>query len=886
MPFLSRLSSLSRHFFQRQQREKELDEELRSVLELLTEQKMREGMSLEEARRAAKVELGGIEQVKESVREARTGAWLDTLGRDVRYGLRTLRKNPGFTATAVITLALGIGATTAIFSFLDAWLIKPLPYPQPDRLLVLLSHNEKQGWTSHGVTSNADFLDFQKQSTSFEQLAGWTQRDFSVTGGGPPVLVDGGQVTWNYFQTLAAEPLLGRTFTPEEDAPGAPHVAVISEGLWRSRFAGNPAIIGKDIAIGDEPYSVVGVMRGTFQFPLMGVANLWTPLALSEKERADHGSSSFMLFGRLKPGVTRAQAAAETAAIFAEYAKQYPQTNTNVTTLLSPMAVEIQSEEGAEEIAICLCVTGLILLIACVNVATLTLAKASRRVRELAVRGAFGATRQRLVRQLLTESLLLFLFGAATGTLFGLWGMRWIENAIPAHIRGYIVNYGHVSMDLTTLAFTLGITLVCGVAFGLVPAFGNSRIDINSVLKSASAQGSASRGHARLRRVFVSSEIGLAVVVLIVATLLVKSFVISMLASPGFNPAGVMTAQLELPATGYADDARLRNFADAVLGRLRVLPGVASAGVASGLPFGGFGRSVEIEAVGKPAPRPGEGLRSHFTAVSPDYLPTMEIELLKGREFTSADSSASAPVALINQTMARQLWPDEEPVGQELRFGDQHVVCTIVGVTSDIKMNSPREPPEPQMYVPLAQFPSQTLGFVARTATGNSKPTATAIRDAIWAVDSDQPISSVEQLDTLMAVVDTGNRILAELMLFFGVLATLLGAIGIFGVMAQTVAQRTREIGIRAALGAGPGRAMFSVLADGLRLTAIGVLVGIVVAFAAGRALASLLYGVAPNDSATFVGVPAVFALVAMLACWIPARRAMRVDPMVALRHE
>lgn len=887
MPWISRLASLFRNLFRKQRAEQSLDDEIESLLALLTAENIKQGMPPQEAARAARIELGGCEQLKEQVRSTRTGAWLETLVRDVHYGLRTLRKNPGFTVVAVLTLALGIGATTAIFSFLNAWVIQPLPYSHPETLMVLLSHNEKQGWTSHGVTSTADFLDLQKRSASFEQIVGWVHRDFSVTRGGPPVLIEGGQVTWNYFQTLGAQPLLGRTFRPEDDASGAPHVAVLSEGLWRSRFAADPNVVGKDITIGDEPYSIVGVMPGKFQFPLMGVANLWTPFAFSGKERVDRSSSSFLAFGRLKTGVTQAQTSAEVASIFAEYARHYPQTNTNLTTLLSPMSVEIQSEEGAMQVAICLCVTGLILLIACVNVATLTLAKAGRRARELAVRSAFGATRRRLIRQLLTESLMLFVFGAAAGILFAAFGMHWIENAIPGFIRGYIVNYGHVTLDLITLAFTLGVTLLCGVVFGLVPAFGNSRVDINTVLKAASAQGSASKGHAGVRRIFVSSEVGLAVLVLIVATLLVKSFVISERESPGFNPAGVMTAQMQLPTTRYADDARLRNFADAVLARIRVLPGVSSAAVASGLPFGGFGQSVMIEAIGKPAPRPGEERRAHFTAVSPDYLSTMEIKLLKGREFTSADNSGNTPVALINETMAKQIWPGEESIGKQLRFGEQRVVCTIVGVARDVKIDHLRQQPEAQMYVPLAQFPSRTLGFVARTATGgNSKPLATAIRDAVWAVDGDQPISSVEQLDTLIAVVETGNRIVAQLMFFFGALAAFLGAIGIFGVMAHTVTQRTREFGIRAAFGASPRRVMFFVFLDGLRLTAIGAFAGIVVAFAAAQALRSLLYGVTPNDVATFVGVPVAFALIALLACWIPARRAMRIDPLTALRSE
>src|SRR5229473_400569 len=400
---------------------------------------------------------------------------MQTLWQDLGFGIRQLRKSPGFTVMAVLTLALGIGANTAIFSYIDAWMIKPLPYPQADRLMIFEAHDTKKGWTRNSVTSTADFFDFQKQNTSFEQTAAWTNWNFNLTGDGPPALVEGGRVSWNYFATLGAKPILGRTFAPDEDRPGAPRVAILGQGLWQGRYAGDPKIIGRTIAIGGEAYTVVGVMPGTFQFPLMGIANLWTPLALTDQERALRGSSWFSAFGRLKPGVTPEQAGAESVAIFAGLEKQFPQTNTNLTLLVGSMTDEIRRNEGTPQEMICFAIVGLILLIACANVANLMLARAVGRTKEFAVRGALGATRQRLGQQLLTESLLLFFFGGAAGMFFGLWGMRWIESQIPGHIRGYLVNYGHVDLDFTTLAFTLGIALLCGLVFGLAPAFENSR---------------------------------------------------------------------------------------------------------------------------------------------------------------------------------------------------------------------------------------------------------------------------------------------------------------------------------------------------------------------------------------------------------------------------
>jgi putative ABC transport system permease protein len=810
---------------------------------------------------------------------------MKTLWQDLVYALRILRKSPTFAAIAILTLALGIGANTAIFSFVDAWVIKPIPYPQPDSLMVLLSHNTKKGWTSNAVTSTADFLDFEKQQTSFAQTAAWTSWNFNLTGNGQPTLVEGGRVSWNFFDALGVKPLLGRTFTPDEDRSGAAHVAILGEGLWKSRYASNPNILGKQIQIGGESYTVVGVMPGKFLFPLLGISNLWTPLALTDKERVDRESAWFQSFGRLKPGMTRQQAAAEAGAIFATLQKEYPQTDTNQTMLLSPMITEIGVNEGVPEVMICLWIVGLILLIACANVANLMLARATQRTKEMAVRGALGATRTRLILQLVTESLLLFAFGGVAGVLFGAWGMAWIESLIPGHVRGYLVNYGQVNLDVTTLAFTLAIALVSGLIFGLVPAFQSSGVDLNRALKEASGKASGSGRGARIRKIFVASEIALAVVVLISTTLLVKSFIISVRSSAGFNTANLMVAQLSLPKTKYAEDSRQRNFSDEVLARIHAIPGVASAGAASAVPFGGFGPSVEVEAVDKPAPQPGEILGAVFTAGSADYFAAMQIHLVKGRTFTSADGPGNAPVALIDQTLARQFWPNEDPVGRKLQFGEMHKVCTIVGVVNDVKMFQLRGRPLREMYVPLAQFPSPDLGFVVRAA-GNAEGLPSAIRNAIWTVDSDQPVSSVDQMETLMAIQDAGNRVLTKLMVFFGVLALFLCAIGIYGVMAHMVAQRTHEIGIRMALGAAPRSVMALVIAQGLKLTLIGIAVGVLAALGVTGLLASELYQVTIRDPATFAGVAILFALVAVVACYVPARRGMRVDPMVALRYE
>jgi putative ABC transport system permease protein len=874
-----------KQLFSRRRLYHDLSEEIHAHLEEKIDELVATGMPRKEATAAARREFGNLTLVEQDSRTVWRWPSLENFFADLRFGARMLRKSPAFTAAAVLTLTLGIGANTAIFSYIDAWMIKPLPYPQADRLMVFLSHDTKKGWTREGLTSTASFLDFQEQNASFEQTALWAGWNFNLTGDGAPALVEGGQVSWNYFDALGVKPVLGRTFTREEDQPGAGHVAILGQGLWQSRFAGDPKIIGRNVMIAGERYTVVGVMPGSFQFPLMGLANLWTPLALADKARADRGSSWLTAFGRLKPGVTPEQAGAESAAIFGRLEKQFPKTNTNLTLLVGSMTEEIARKEGAPEAMISFCIVALILLIACANVANLILARATSRSKEFAVRGALGATRGRLARQLLAESLLLFFLGGVGGALFGFWGMRWIESEIPGHVRGYLVNYGHVDLDFTTLAFTLAITLLCGLVFGLAPAYENSRLNLNGMLKEASAQASGGKRSARLRRLFVAAEIALAVLVMISTSLLVKSFLLSVRSSPGFNPANLLVAQLALPKTKYPEELRQRNFSDEVLARIHALPQVVTAGAASSVPFGGFGQSVEVEAAEKPAPQPGERLFTRFTAISNDYFSAMQMGLVKGRAFDSADTQGSAPSVIINETLARQFWPSEDPIGHQVRFGQQHTLCTIVGVVRDIKMYQLRPRPERQMYVSLAQFPSATLGFVVRTA-GDSTTMATAIRDTIWAVDRDQPISSVEPLETLMVIVDAGNRVLTELMVFFGVLAMFLGVIGIYGVMSDLVSQRTHEIGIRAALGASAPKVMGMVIGQGLKLALIGIVVGVVSALGATRPLATMLYQVTPNDPLTFVVVPFVFAAVAAAACCVPARRAMRIDPLVALRHE
>jgi predicted permease len=810
---------------------------------------------------------------------------MNTLIQDIAYAIRMLRKSPGFMLIAILTLALGIGVNTAIFSYVDAWLIKPLAYPQADRLMVLQSHDAKKGWTGDGVTSTADFLDYKKQDTAFEQFAAWTNWYFNLTSDGPPDRVIGGLVSWNFFQTLGVQPMMGRTFLEQEEQPGSSHVAILSRGLWESRFAADPRVVGRAITLQGEAYTVVGVMPANFQFPLMGIANIWTPLALDDKQQADRTRSWFQAFGRLKPGVTQLQAAAEIAGIASRLEKLYPKTNTNSTTLLSPMTLEIGKNEGTTQALILFWLVGLILLIACANVANLMLARATRRTKEMAVRSALGASRARLIRQMLTESLVLFSGGAVAGVLFAVWGMHWIEDAIPSRIRGYIVDYGRANLDFTTLGYTLGITLICGIVFGLAPAFASSGIDVNRALKESSGQMSGGGSGSRLRRAFVAGEVALAVVVLIATVLLVQSFVHLVYDNLGFDTRNVLIAPLVIPKTKYAGDAQVRNFYDQVMARVRAVPGVGSAAASSSIPFGESSTVEIIHVAGRPPAEPGEEIGAIHAVVTPEYFSTMQIPLLRGRLLTSSDGPGATNAVLINETLMKQQFSKEDPIGRQLQIGEKQTVCTIVGVVGDVKVNSANDRPRREIYVPSAQFPSAYMTIVVRSSRP-SPDLASGIRDAVWAVDSDQPVSTVRPLDDIITERNAGNRILTQLAGFFGLLALLLGAIGIYGVMAHSVAQRTHEMGIRMALGASPRDVTLMVLRQGMKLTLVGIVIGLLVAAGATRGMAAALYKVNAGDPITFAVVAAFFTLVALAACYIPARRAMRVDPMVALRYE
>ena len=882
---LTDLKSRLRSLFRRDAVENDLDAELGFHFDEHVAKLEKSGLSHEDALRQARLEIGTADSVKEEHRDARGIRPLENLTQDLAYGLRILRKSPGYAIIAILTLALGIGANAAIFSFIEAWVIKPLPYPRADRLMVLQSHNLKQGWTSTQVPSAADFLDYQKQNTSFEQLAIWSPWQYNITGDGRPDRVDGGLVGWNFFQTIGVEPIMGRTFIEQEGQPANSHVAIISRGLWESRFAGDPKIIGRGITLQDGTYTIVGVLPSKFQFPILGIANVWTPLALDDKGRAERNTSWFSAFGRLKPGVTEEHANAEAAAISARLVQQYPVSDADMQIQIRSLASRIGENEGTPQLEVSFWVVGLVLLIACANVSNLMLARASRRTKEFAVRGALGATRGRLIRQLVTESAMLFLVGGAFGTFVAHGILTTIDRGFPDRIRGYLINYGHVDLDVTALAYTFGIAVFCGVVFGLVPAFQSSGLDVNRTLKEASGQLAGNRHVARTRRIFVGAQIALAVVVMICTALLVESFVHMTFDRMGFNSTNLMTGELVLPKARYSSDADIRNFYDRALVRIQSLPEVVSASASQYVPFGDASQSKPIHVAGRPPEQPGDRIAAQYSAITPSYFETMQIPVLRGRGIASSDGPDAPKSVVINETLARQQFPDTNPIGRVIEIGDDHVPHTIVGVVGEVKRWSMKAEPERQMYVSAAQEPSPYMALVVRT-TRDAPTLGTAIRDAIWSVDPDQPVSQVRTYDDLISEQNTGYRTLSSLFAFFGVLSLLLGAIGIYGVMASAVEQRLHEIGIRMALGASPSSVIRMMLRFGLTIAAVGVAIGLIVAAAASKGLTVILYKVNGLDPLTFLGVGLLFALVTAAACYIPARRGANVDPMEALRCE
>ena len=883
MPFLSRIISFARNLLQKRERDADLDNEIRSQLELLTDQKIKEGLSPDEARRAAKIELGGVEQLKEQVRAVRTGAWLDSLLQDIRFALRMLRKNPGFTAVAVLTLALGIGANGAIFSVVNSVLLHPLAYKNPDQLVTILHYGTSP-------ISPANYLDYRRQSTSYEDMGAAEYWSPNLTGVQSPEHLLGLHVTQSMLPLLGIRPALGRLFVQGEDTAGNDHEVILSYGLWQRRFSGDASALGKSILLDNVSYTIVGVMPPSFHFaPFWAThSELWAPLSLEARAQS-RGGNSLRLFARLKPGVTLVQARAEMATITARLEKMYPGTNTDI--VVTPLKEKVVGNIETP-LLVLIGAVGFVLLIACANVAHMLLARAAARQKELAVRTALGARRSRVIRQVLTENLLLALMAGSVGLLLAYVGTRALVALSPADIP----RVETVSIDSDVVMFLLFITILTSIAFGLVPALQASRVNLTDTLKENSRGSSEGIHRNRLRNILVVSEFALALTLLIGAGLMIRSFVALESIDPGFNPHGVLSMIVPVAGSREADPGRRPIFYRQMIERVRAVPGVESAAGINHLPIAGdlWDRTFLIE--GQPTPATTDLPDAVYRVATPGYFHTMGIRLLQGRDISAADTAGAPPVVVINQTMARTFWPSRNPLGQRIAFTGDKVPnwMTVIGVEKDPMLHDWTGKPYPELYV--AAFQDQAflgitgthadyITLVVRTA-GDAAALTSSVKSAIWSLDSDLPISNVLTMDSVIAEANAQPRFEMLLLGVFAAVALALAAVGIYGVISYSVARRTHEIGIRISLGASRKDVLMLIIRQGLALALVGSAVGLVSAFMLARLMTKLLYGVAPTDPATFAGVATLLIAVALLACYIPARRAMRIDPVSAMRCE
>ena len=797
---------------------------------------------------------------------------MQTLIQDLRYGARMLFKQPGFTLIAIFTLALGIGANTAIFSVVNALLLRPLPYPDSEQLAWVWMDNRQEG-IAEDITSWPNFEDWRTQNQSFQGMAGVRDRRFNLTGTGEPEELNGANVSANFFDLMRVSPQQGRAFSADEEQEGREQVVVIGHGLWQRRFGGDAKLVGQTLSLNGQPHTIIGVMPPGFQFP--NQTEIWKPLVPDAQLRTARGAFWLPVIGRLKPGVTRAQAQAEMAGIAQHLEEQYPNSNrgfgVNVVLLHEQLVGKLRTA-----LWVLLGAVACVLLIACANVANLLLARAAARQKEIALRAALGASRGRVVRQLLTESVLLAALGGVSGLLLARWGL----DALVALAPSDLPRAESITIDQRVLFFTLGLSLLTGVVFGLAPALQSSKLGLSEVLKEGGR--STGGGGQRTRSALVVAEIALALVLLVSAGLLLRSSWRLQQVNPGFNPERVLKVRLSLPPSKYREGVQAAAFYQQLLERLRALPGVQAAGVTSSVLLNKVHSSSGILIEGRPAPN-GPRPELPMDSVSPGYFQVLDMPLVQGRQFNEQDKADGLPVAIVNETMARRFWPNEDPLGKRFNFGDGGRWWTVVGVVRDSRRQGLDAPIRIESFLPHAQRPLGAMEVVLRT-TDNPLAMTRTVRSAVWSLDGDLPVSEIQSVEQMLGARVAPRRFNLLLLGLFAFVAMLLAAVGIYGVMSYGVTQRTHEIGIRMALGAGPGAVLKLVVGHGMLLTLLGVAAGLAAAFALTRLMTTLLFGVSATDPLTFSLIALLLLLVALLACWIPARRATRVDPMIALR--
>jgi putative ABC transport system permease protein len=791
-----------------------------------------------------------------------------------------LFKNSGFTAVAVIILALGIGANTLIFSVTYSVLLKPLPYPEPNRLMVLL---ERSNLGLQGVAW-PNFVDWRNQNQSFEALAVYRVDGFNVTGIDEPTRLFGGQVSASLFTLLGATPAIGRVFAEEEDRPGAAPVVVLSHHLWATRFASDPNLPGRSITLNGIPHTIIGVMAEDFRF-FQTKTELYVPAGLLGdspvwRDRGNH--PGLRVLGRLRPDVTEEKAAADMETIAGRLEEQYPASNSGQRVSITPL-FETKVKDVRSSILLLLAAVGFVLMITCANVANLMLTRASSRHREIAIRTAVGARRWQLIRQLLTESVLLSLIGGAAGILIALWGVDLFVRLAPDDIP----RLETTRLDSAVLAFTLGLSMITGILFGLAPAFQSSKLDVISALKESS-RSSAGRSRRKIWAALLVVEVALAVVLVIGAGLMIRSILEAQRVNPGFNPENVVAMDVVLPRMKYGEKEQQIAFYNQSLERVRTLPGVESASAVLCVPItGGCWGSIYL-VEGRPIPNQSELPRSSFNCVTPDYFKTMKIPLIEGRFFNETDNERSLPVIIINESMARRHWKDESPIGKRIKQGfpqSDNPYRQIVGVVADVKQGALDSEQDTEVYLPFEQSPSSNMSLVVRTNL-NPSQMAAAVRQEISAIDKDQPVVNVQTMNKLLSDTMANRRFSTLLLGIFAALALVLASVGVYGVISYSVTSRTHEVGIRRALGANKSDILRLVVGQAMALAMTGVAIGIAGAFALTRLMSSLLFQVSATDAITFLTVALLIAVVALVASFIPARRAAKVDPVIALRYE
>jgi len=882
----------------------DLDQDIRDFIEGETQDNIERGMSPEEAHYAALRKFGNVTRVREDTREVWGFVWLEQLWQDIRFGVRMLVANPGFTAVAVLSLALGIGVNSTIFSVVSTMLLRKPPVHDPDRLMMLCSRKEaaRAGpMESHDPVSRPDFLDWRAQTTSFSEVAAASsfENDIQATlaGGSQPERVPSGEVSANYFEVLGVSPLLGRAFLPGEDQPGHDRVALVRADLWQSRFGADPHVLGRTVKINGDSYTIVGVMPDTFRSFWTFPEQLWIPLVFTPEQLtpAARAQRSLSVFGRLKPSVSEEQARSELETIARRIAASNPDTNKDWgANVLTVQRYAIQESNSSTALAFLMAAVGFVLVIACANVANLLVARNNARQREFAVRAALGAGGFRLARQLLSECLLLALLGGGLGLVFAEWGLHLLRGAFNWNVWTVLIAE-QLSIDRNVLWFTLAVSAASAMIFGLAPAFQISRRDPNAGLKESSRSATAGREHHRLQNLLVTAQLALSLILLVGAGLFVENFIEETQERPGMNPHNVLTATVALTGANYKDAARQGAFSQNVLRQLSGSPEVQSAAISTDLPYT-FPAQARIAVEGRPVPKTEKQAQSAYFAVSPGYFAVAQIPVREGREFTLADNAQSAPVAIVNEEFAKKFFPNKNPMGRHIGITHPDEAAggsvetrkwsEIIGVVRNVNEYVGQRTPRPQVFEPFLQRPDPAMMLLVRTRTEPAAFTA-SLRRAIWSVDKDQPVADIRTMDRVLQDSGQGDNIMAELMAAFAGIALAMAAVGIYGLIAYLVGRRIHEVGVRMALGATKREVVLMVLHGSMRMVLVGVVIGSLVSLVLPRLVTATFQDVHMNHrNWILAATPLAVILVALVACYFPARRASKVDPMLALRFE